>query len=286
MNIIRYFHRRGFTLVELLVVITVIAVLMGLLLVAVNGAREAARRAQCTNNQREIARSILAEATSANGVLPGFVSTQLGRDVNWVVDILPGIDEGVWHKAYLKNESTASTIPFVKTLICPSDFEKRGVSGALSYVVNCGKFKSDGTGMEHGLFVDRRAGSKKVMLDDIKAGASNVILLTENKDATFWFRSTVEQAVEDIGFHWACGCISMKQDGGQPDNGNPIPFWINQGGSNPGNIYHARPSSGHPGIVIAAFADGRVDAINDDIDEKTYLKMCSETCQCAEDDSP
>ncbi len=81
---------RGFTLVELLVVIAIIAILIGLLLPAVNSARESARRAQCLNNLKNIGLAVKNYETAFKQFPAGASATEGGM---WSAFILPYLEE-------------------------------------------------------------------------------------------------------------------------------------------------------------------------------------------------
>ena len=72
-------NHRGFTLVELLVVIAIIGILVALLLPAVQAAREAARRAQCTNNLKQIGLATANYESAQKKYPPGRVALQCSR---------------------------------------------------------------------------------------------------------------------------------------------------------------------------------------------------------------
>src|SRR5688572_17420401 len=94
-------RRRAFTLIELLVVIAIIAVLIGLLLPAVQAAREAARRAQCVNNLKQIGLALHNYHDVHGSFPPGGISNNtfgsFGRNSSslngWQLYILPQLEQ-------------------------------------------------------------------------------------------------------------------------------------------------------------------------------------------------
>jgi prepilin-type N-terminal cleavage/methylation domain-containing protein/prepilin-type processing-associated H-X9-DG protein len=124
---------RGFTLIELLVVIAIIAVLIALLLPAVQSAREAARRAQCTNNIKQLGLAAL-NYESSTGVLPGGSYSQYdpyhkyySANFSCFVHMLPFFEQQPMYNATNFNLTRYNiqniTIAGVKvaSLACPSD---------------------------------------------------------------------------------------------------------------------------------------------------------------------
>lgn len=130
-------RRTAFTLVELLVVITIIGILIGLLMPAVNAARESGRRATCMNNVKQLAAACVAHE-SAQGFLPtggwawgwggdpdrGYTKRQPG---GWHYNILPYMEQADLHDigkglddATKKAQSTLTAQTAVAAFICPT----------------------------------------------------------------------------------------------------------------------------------------------------------------------
>jgi prepilin-type N-terminal cleavage/methylation domain-containing protein/prepilin-type processing-associated H-X9-DG protein len=130
-------RRNGFTLIELLVVISIIAVLIALLLPAVQSAREAARRAQCINNLKQIALGMHNYHDSTGGFPPGGISNGnplgwwTGFYWSWAFFVLPQVEQAPLYNAsnYLMDQMDISNITTYQTIIasylCPSDDTKK-----------------------------------------------------------------------------------------------------------------------------------------------------------------
>ena len=155
-------HRlRGFTLIELLVVIAIIAVLISLLLPAVQSAREAARRAQCTNNLKQVGLAIHNYHDQQGTMPPGVKGCCWGTWLNFVLPYIEGTNlfnaynfagndryEGLGIQTgqfrYGGAVNTTVTYSRVNTYLCPSDPNTGNLPGGgwavtcHNYVVNFG----------------------------------------------------------------------------------------------------------------------------------------------------
>ena len=129
--------RHGFTLIELLVAIAIVGILIGLLLPAVQAAREAARRLQCTNNLKQLGLGVLNYESSHGALPPQQVLSFTGNVVSWKSQwgvtsrLAPYLDQGPLYNAInfaLKsgaagNTTVASTN--LAMLLCPSEINQK-----------------------------------------------------------------------------------------------------------------------------------------------------------------
>jgi len=268
--------RRAFTLVELLVVISIIAVLVGLLIPAVNAARESGRRTQCTNNQYQMGMAAIRH-NDTNGYVPGWrnAMAKVGTPINpsWPVVILPYIERNDIYSALAAG--SMGNMPTVSTYACPSNPPDASLQAAIMYSGNCGSGSNLLNQRYDGVMLDTAitagAAAARIDMGDISNadGTVNTLLLSEESGSGaiagswLWNVGTVVSSGTffNLGASNAPPSFGIVQITGTP----PSPV-INSGAS-------GQPSSAHPGGAVVAFCDGHTRFIADTLDPAVYANL-------------
>jgi prepilin-type N-terminal cleavage/methylation domain-containing protein/prepilin-type processing-associated H-X9-DG protein len=290
--------RRAFTLVELLVVIAIIAILMALLVPAVQKVREAAARTQCANNLHQIGIAIHGYNAEHRKLPPGAdVDVKkhcIGTDCRGIpvyVNLLPYLEQlPLYHKYDFNaswnatdNEANFNTV-VMPVFICPSDTKFLDYPMRRTYYVVMGGKTNFGHGFRGDVFTDGLFNiNVRVRMSDIVDGSSNTLAAGES----------IHPCLYGLGPGYGVGTI-----------GGP-PAWFYGGGCNgplcgmgdrstgrefrttkyplnssimpmtPDEENEAPYGSAHTGGTQFVYADGHVAFLDDSIDMNVYRSLGS-----------
>jgi prepilin-type N-terminal cleavage/methylation domain-containing protein len=258
---------KAFTLVELLVVIAIIGILVGLLLPAVQQAREAARRCQCTNNAAQLALAVHHHEFSTERLPSGVINPggpirnePAGQHVSWIVQILPYVEQGNIYNHFDIEAGTyavankAARMQTINILECPSVPTPEFLAFT-SYVACHHDSEAPIDGSNNGIMFL----NSKIRFSDIRDGSSNTIMLGEATTAT-----------NTLG--WASGTRASIRNASRISTQNVEKANIEDvlGSLNVGGF-----SSAHTGGATFAMADGSIHFISLNISPKILRKLGS-----------
>jgi prepilin-type N-terminal cleavage/methylation domain-containing protein len=305
-------QRRAFTLVELLVVIAIIGILVGLLLPAVQSAREAARRMQCSNNVKQFALAMhsyhAAHSAFPLGSMQGpgdvnaqrspFDSSRWYDDFSWLAATGPFIEQQAWYDTFDFKLSVshpsqeAGRRAKIAIFGCPSDgmAENEWYSGQwcrvrTNYVVNWGNTgfaQKDHSGLVFGGAPFTFRVSRKT--SHIKDGTSNTLFVSETltPKGPNW-EGPLGETIISTGGHTFDTFVTPNSK--VPDEVvRRCPAQGTKGGTRCVQIagdlekdipatHHCAARSNHPGGVVAGMGDGSVHYFNDSIDLVTWRNL-------------
>jgi len=281
-------ERRGFTLIELLVVVAIMAILVSLLLPAVQQAREAARRSSCKNNLAQVVIALHNYDMAHECLPPGCVNPTgpirnlpVGYHHSWFNSILPHLDETTLYQRIDFDHSiyapeNAEVRPYIiSSLLCPSDpgpaLTAATLEGGLAALASYAGvhhpvedvIDSDNRGV---LFLN-----SSIRNEQIEDGTSYTIFVGEQ------LRSS-----EDLG--WSSGTRATLRNGGSPMNATGrqpprgedtvVVFEVEGGGDSlDPEMRVGGFASPHAGGVQFAIGDGSVRFLSENIEPEVYHSL-------------
>jgi prepilin-type N-terminal cleavage/methylation domain-containing protein/prepilin-type processing-associated H-X9-DG protein len=303
-------NRSGFTLIELLVVIAIIAVLIGLLLPAVQAAREAARRSQCINNLKQIGLAVMNYESSQAALPPGTKYQVWGT---WVVFILPYLEQvsvansfnfvgdeprSNGNFRYYSDSNSTCTHTRISSYQCPSDIQSSPLFGipSYNYAANFGNTAITAVNAPAGNYTGNSVSVKPVATyngvnyagapySDIILGAVTLASITDGTSNTMLHSEVVQgedsATSNDLrGFtHWWEAAFYESQlvpNSSSPDLMSSTSYCAYPFSTNPPCVYTSSGNythasrSRHPGGVNTCFGDASVRFIKNSINPLVY----------------
>ncbi|MSR50131.1 MAG: DUF1559 domain-containing protein [Gemmataceae bacterium] len=290
---------RAFTLIELLVVIAIIAVLIGLLLPAVQKVRDAAARLQCTNNLKQIGLALMNYEGTYGRFAPGYMDNMITNVIStattnpdpiigwgWGALILPYLEQEPLYKSIninsiAMNNTSAAAVAFRKTVIkgflCPSD--DTGVNTFLVGTIEIAKSSYAGVNgqaeladFDNALGLGMFLRGRGVSIAEVTDGLSNTLFVGERSS------KSTNGVLPGV-----CTWVGALP-GGTLDGESPSLFVLGHTGLSSAphkpnspqsdGTYHPEDyTSKHSGGVNFLLGDGSVRFITDSIDGQTWVRL-------------
>lgn len=298
----------GFTALELMVAFGIIGLLLAILLPAVSTARQAARRAQCQNNLKQVGLALINYHEHFNVFPPGYVARDVAADDSWIAETGPGFAWGTMLLPFMDQVFLETSIDYnldatdpvnmpvlgspIHTLLCPASptpptFDvAAGLSlympASSNYVGVFGYGDlTEHPGNPEGPGAFYRNSSTTTW--NIKDGLSNTVLISER---TAWQEFEPGSAGVPANSTWTAAIPGADRPAGAVDHPlmtvGPASLVLGTAGMNVPEFESLRPnhtnfigafSSGHDGGLNMLRGDGSVRFTSDGIDEETLRRL-------------
>jgi len=275
---LRLSNRRGFTLIELLVVIAIIAILIGLLLPAVQKVREAAARMSCSNNLKQVGLAIHGYASSNQDKLPPMLDRGNGSPAYWMpfwFSLYPQIEQGNVAARSINTDGWGNSnhAAVVKMLLCPSDSSHSaglvttGATGwaGTSYAPNYYMFgTANNYNSSQGVYISQ----SKYTIGNIPDGTSNTVGVVERYTSfpTYGWSNATVYPMSASNWGWnSQGSVYGVWGLYVPQINPPLT------GNNPAHPYY--PNTRHSSCQVLLM-DGSVRGVSGSVNSTTWSYAC------------